>query len=572
METTEPIPPVNSPTDIMIKKRTALYFLLSTGAYANTTPGMDIPSSINEARQNLQNNSNEINHLIEERRQPHAKQPEAEIDTPENSAPELDDSAQCLPISGIYIQGVTLLTATDLESLSAIPEQCINSEHVNLLARELTQLYLSKGYITARIQFIPPDEEDELGVDVTEGFIESIESDDPELNGETIFPNMLGQPLNIKQLDQSLDQANRLPSNKITVDILPGNKAGGSILKLSNIRTKPWHLTTSLDNYGNKSTGKWLSRNAFSFDNPLGLSDSLSLNISTTTDNPQKNHSKAYSLFYSVPYGALTFSGFGSYSEYLYPVKLQFNTIELKGKTQQHGLRTDYVFHREQDQINGLSAQLTYKQAENYFNDQRIAVSSPTLTVFELGINHLHILPTGIFNINVGIEQGLSWLGADQNLTASYQDSQFTKVKAAVTSNQYFKLFDDFYLFSNQFYGQYTRDRLPGVEWLSITDSNAVRGFSRNTLSADKGWYLQNTLSRNFSLGNTIITPRLGADVGRIQQLSQGWSSAMGLSAGINISYRDIKLDIEASRGHLLSGKSENKDPTQILARFSYSF
>lgn len=46
----------------------------------------------------------------------------------------------------------------------------------------------------------------------------------------------------------------------------------------------------------------------------------------------------------------------------------------------------------------------------------------------------------------------------------------------------------------------------------------------------------------------------------------------MGLSAGINISYRDIKLDIEASRGHLLSGKSENKDPTQILARFSYSF
>ncbi|HEI6850006.1 TPA: ShlB/FhaC/HecB family hemolysin secretion/activation protein [Yersinia enterocolitica] len=556
----------------MIKKRTALCFLLSTGAYANTTQGMDIPSPINESRQNLQNSSNEINQLIEKRRQSHAKQPEVEINAPQNNAPELDDSTQCLPISGIYIQGITLLTAIDLESLSVIPDQCINSEHVNLLARELTQLYLSKGYITARIQFIPPNEENELGVDITEGFIESIESDDPELKGETIFPNMLGQPLNIKQLDQSLDQANRLPSNKITVDILPGNKAGGSILKLSNIRTKPWHLTTSLDNYGNKSTGKWLSRNAFSFDNPLGLSDSLSLNISTTTDNPQKNHSKAYSLFYSVPYGALTFSGFGSYSEYLYPVKLQFNTIELKGKTQQHGLRADYVFHREQDQINGLSAQLTYKQAETYFNDQKIAVSSPTLTVFELGINHLHILPTGIFNINVGIEQGLSWLGADQNLTASYQDSQFTKVKTAVTSNQYFKLFDDFYLFSNQFYGQYTRDRLPGVEWLSITDSNAVRGFSRNTLSADKGWYLQNTLSRNFSLGNTTITPRLGADVGRIQQPSQGWNSAMGLSAGINVSYRDIKLDIEASRGHLLSGKSENKDPTQILARFSYSF
>ena len=89
----------------------------------------------------------------------------------------------------------------------------------------------------------------------------------------------------------------------------------------------------------------------------------------------------------------------------------------------------------------------------------------------QLRLDHLHILPTGIFNVNVSIEQGLSLLGADQNISASYQDSQFTKAKAAVTSNQYFKLFDDFYLFSNQFYGQYPRDRLPGVEWLSVTDS-----------------------------------------------------------------------------------------------------
>ncbi len=86
---------------------------------------------------------------------------------------------------------------------------------------------------------------------------------------------MTGKPLNITQLDQGLDQANRLPSNKITIDILPGPQPGGSILKLSNIRSKPWHLTTSLDNYGNKSTESWLSRNSFSFDNPLGLSDSL---------------------------------------------------------------------------------------------------------------------------------------------------------------------------------------------------------------------------------------------------------------------------------------------------------
>lgn len=555
----------------MIPKRTALWFLLSTGAHASPIPGIDIPSPMNESRQNLQNSSNEINQLIEERRQSHSE-PRGLSPETENHAPELENASQCLPISGVYIQGITLLSIKELDNLSAIPEQCIHSDNINLLARELTQLYLTKGYITARIQFIPPDSDGELGLDITEGFIEKIESDDPQLEVESIFPNMTGKPLNITQLDQGLDQANRLPSNKITVDILPGSQPGGSILKLSNSRSKPWRLTTSLDNYGNKSTGNWLSRSSFSLDNPFGLSDSINLSISSTTDNAEKNHSRAYSLFYSIPYGALTFSGFGSYSEYLYPVKLQFNTIELHGKTQQHGLRTDYVFYRDPDQINGVSAQLTYKQAENYLNDQEITVSSPTLTIFELGINHLHILPNGIFNINFGIEQGLPWLGADQGYSSRHQDSQFTKAKTTIISRQYFKLFDDTYLLSNQFYGQYSRDRLPGIEWLSITDNNAIRGFSRNTLSADNGWYLQNTLSRNFTLGNTIITPRLGADVGRIQQSSQNWNSAIGLSTGINVSYRDIKVDVEASRGHLLSGKSASKDPINILARFSYSF
>lgn len=555
----------------MIPKRTALWFLLSTGAHASSTPGMDIPSPINESRQNLQNSSNEINHFIEERRpsplRPRELQPETK-----SHAPELKNTSQCLPISGVYVQGITLLSIKELDGLSTIPEQCIRSDDVNLLARELTQIYLSKGYITARIQFIPPDADGELGLDVTEGFIEKIESEDPQLNAESIFPNLTGKPLNITQLDQGLDQANRLPSNHITVDILPGTQPGGSILKLSNIRSKPWHLTTSLDNFGNKSTGKWLSRNTFSFDNPFGLSDSMSINISSTIDNAKKNYSRAYSLFYSVPYGALTFSGFGSYSEYLYPVKLQFNHIELRGKTQQHGLRTDYIVYRDQNQINGVSAQLTYKQAENYLNDQKIAVSSPTLTVFELGVNHLHLLQNGLFNVNFSIEQGLPWLGADQGYSARHQDSQFTKAKTAITAKHYFRLLDDAYLLSHQFYGQYSRDRLPGTEWLSITDNNAIRGFSRNTLSADNGWYLQNTVSRNFTLGNTTITPRLGADVGRIQQASQNWSSAMGFSAGMNISYGDAKLDIETSRGHLLSGKSEIKDPINILARFSYSF
>lgn len=428
-----------SQSDIMIRKRTALWLVLSTGAQAETPLAIETPSSINESRQSLQNNAKEINQLVEEKRHQQITQHntgQSELSRPENpAAPELPEDTQCLPINGVYIQGITLLTEDDLNELSAIPEQCIHPENINLLTRELTNIYMDKGYITARIQFIPPDADGKLGLDITEGFVEAIDSMDTGLDGETVFPNMIGKPLNITRLDQGLDQANRLPSNKVTVDILPGTLPGGSILKLHNTPSTPWHLTTSMDNYGNKNTGEWLNRNALSFDNPLGLSDSVSVNISNTVDRPQRNYSRAYSMFYSVPYGALTFSGFGSYAEYRYPLKLQFNTAKLHGETQQHGLRADYVFYRDQSQINGLSAQLTYKRASNYLNDEKIAISSPTLTIFELGLNHLHVLPMGLFNINVSLEQGLPWLGAEHSNgpLANYQDK---KIKSAVQDEQ----------------------------------------------------------------------------------------------------------------------------------------
>lgn len=98
----------------------------------------------------------------------------------------LPEDTQCLPINGVYIQGITLLTEDDLSELSAIPEQCIHPDNINLLTRELTHIYMDKGYITARIQFIPPDADGKLGLDITEGFVEAIDSTDTGLDGETV--------------------------------------------------------------------------------------------------------------------------------------------------------------------------------------------------------------------------------------------------------------------------------------------------------------------------------------------------------------------------------------------------
>ncbi|CAI1848642.1 ShlB/FhaC/HecB family hemolysin secretion/activation protein [Serratia entomophila] len=558
----------------MIRKISTLAVLFSTALSAATLPEPEMAGmTMGESRRALQDSSREINQLIEQRRYQQLKQQRL-LAEPEPAAPALPQSAQCLPIAGVYLQGVTLLSPADLSALSALPQQCISSNDINRLSRELTRLYVAKGYITARVHFIHPNKQRELGLRVTEGFIEKIEGGDRWVNSRLLFPGLEGKPLKLTQLDQGLDQANRLQSNTTRLDILPGQQVGGSIIRLRNDHAKPWQLIAGTDNYGQKNTGQWLARATATLDSPFGLSDFVSLNANSTVENPAHRYSRAYTLLYSLPYGAFTFSGFASFSAYENHQQLAFNNVKLHGQTQQYGLRGDYVFYRDRDQIDSLSGQLTYKRIDNYFESVRLEVGSPTLTLAELGVSHLQILPSGVFSANLSVEQGLPLLGADRHPNAVHLDGQFTKGKAFVNLSQRLSLAGATYQLNNLFYGQYSRDPLPGVEWLSLTDRSAIRGFSRSTQSGDNGWYLQNTLSRSVNLGSVTLTPRLGADVGRVMphQEKSGWNSSAGLSAGATLRYRRALADLEVSRGWILSESATPVDPIQVLARFSYTF
>ncbi|MBC8954292.1 ShlB/FhaC/HecB family hemolysin secretion/activation protein [Xenorhabdus sp. PB62.4] len=561
-------------------KRTTIFILLGTALQVNASP--DVMSTIlptDETRRTLQDSSREIDQLIEERRHQGLINRTDSV-SPQKVSPVLVDAPPCLAINGVYLQGITLLSLSDLNSLSALPESCITSNDINKLSAEITNLYVAKGYITARVQFIPPNQNGELGINVVEGFVEAVEGSDRWINSQTLFPNLINKPLNLNQLDQGLDQANRLRSNKTTLDILPGTVNGGSIVKLHNRHSTPWRITTTTDNYGQKSTGKWITRLNASVDSPLGLSDFASLSGSSTIDKPNHQYNRAYTLFYSIPYGAVTVSGFNSYSQYTGHPHFQRHSFKIHGNSKQTGMRTDWVFHRNQYQIDTLHAQLAYKNYSNYFGGSKLITSSQTLSILELGINHLQIIPAGLISLDMSIEQGMPWFGAQTGITSL--NNRFTKGKLSANLQQRFKLFDKPYHFNSQFYAQYSPSGLPGVEWVNVTDRNTVRGFSKNVSSGDNGWYLRNTLSHSIPISNGSLSLRTGVDIGQTkghrsqnnrQSNQNNWQSSAGLSAGLTLRYQQLVADIEVSRGKLLSHQNRNTDePMQLLTRFSYTF
>lgn len=126
-----------------MKRITALMLLVSTALSAETLPDSHMmrDMSMGESRRALQDSTRGVNQLIEQRRYQQLKQQHL-LAEPEPVAPALPQSAQCLPIAGVYLQGINLLSPVDLSTLSALPGECISNSDINRLTRELTRLYV----------------------------------------------------------------------------------------------------------------------------------------------------------------------------------------------------------------------------------------------------------------------------------------------------------------------------------------------------------------------------------------------------------------------------------------------
>lgn len=56
----------------------------------------------------------------------------------------------------------------------------------------------------------------------------------------TIFPGVKGSVLQLRDIEQGLDQLNRLPSNNATMRIEPGAEAGSSRVLINNVQKRTW--------------------------------------------------------------------------------------------------------------------------------------------------------------------------------------------------------------------------------------------------------------------------------------------------------------------------------------------
>ncbi len=470
-------------------------------------------------------------------------------------------STNCRQIHSISVSGVTLLRQGQLDDLLAPYQgQCLGVAEIERILGTLTNAYIDKGYVAARA-YLPAQDlsQGTLLIQVEEGRLKSIVVEDGGQSSlwlPNLTPGMLDRPLDLRDLEQALDQINRLRSNSATMDIAPGQAPGDSVVTFRNAPSRRLHLGATYDNYGQKATGQNQLGANLALDNPFGLNDFVSFTHRRSQPYDTGRHSSYLSnLSYVVPFGYSTLSLGASTSEYASILDAPSGAeLETYGNSKNYSARLDHVAWRGQDSMWTLSGSLTKKKNENYLEGILLEVSSRSLTVLDLDSSFTTRVLGGALTLDAGVARGLTWFHALEdadNLPDWAPRAQFTKLKYGVSFYRPFQVAGENLSLNSAFYGQHALDTLYGSEQMSIGSPFTVRGFAETPLSGDHGHYLRNDLSwlkPVALLGAQTLTlrPYLGADYGRVwnrvADVPEGELSSV--SVGLGVYLGPLSLDL----------------------------
>ncbi|MBM5458397.1 ShlB/FhaC/HecB family hemolysin secretion/activation protein [Pseudomonas sp. P66] len=512
--------------------------------------GPSTASESHPAVQQLQDQRQQREQL-EQRQRLRTLQRADEASTEIDKQPAPADTGACWPLQGVRLAGNQQLSSAQLsDALTQLILPCMSPAQINQLLKAITQQYLQAGYLASRPYLAAPlVAGGTLDIVIVEGYVESIELADPALplSLNSAFPSLLGKPLRLTELEQGMDQLNRLKAFELGADILPGSRQGASrVVVVPRQIKRRWHLGGSFDNRGSEQTGRERLGVNLSLDSPLQLNDFVQISANSTLPSGS-SYSRGYGVYYSIPYGAWTYAM--NFNQLQYQAQLPARRLHSSGQSDFYGLGLERTLWRNQQGLLSASVRMEQKRLENRLGKQRLSLQSPTLTTTEAGLNLLW-LGDGLWSAYLGVSQGLDWFGADREaLRNNAPEPRFRKYRANFMHLRQGRNPNWPWRWQSDLNLQYSPDVLPAVEQQQLSDTTAVRGFRQQVVAGANGAVWRNTLSQPLALDlpqALVLHPQLGVDLGW-SKFSHGTAAQRlaGAHAGLELSLPDSQLKLD---------------------------
>jgi len=430
---------------------------------------------------------------------------------PQQEAPPAENKKQFNKIEVIR-NNVDYISQGDIDKIISVYQgKLMGMSEISSIQEQLQALYINKGYSAARV-YIDGNTINSgvLTFVVIEGIIEDITFQTKKgkkypklfssMQGFSFYPFAAGSVLNIKDMDQGLEQMNRLASNNASIEILPGSKDGYCIVAVTNDIGRRFNISLSVDNSGLENSGYYKANAAINSDNLLMLNDNLYFNYSRNIDGYyQDKRNNSYFGSLSIPFGYFTFMASFFNSDYNTVAGTSYGTRYVSdGTTRNKNASLEMIIKRSQKYKFSAGAEMALKETQNFIEHQLIDASSKKLTVASGFLTTTYYIGSSMLYGKLSYNQGLDLFGAVQNYNVpGSPKGQFSSLSLYAQYSQNFRLplikLNTRYAFVAN--GQYSNDILYSSEQISLGGQSSVRGFKAGSVSGNSGAYLRNDLT-----------------------------------------------------------------------------
>lgn len=139
--------------------------------------------------------------------------------------------------------------------------RCLGAQGVSAVLARMQQALLKQGWVTTRVVAAPQDlSGGVLNVSVVEGYVSAIRFAPEQGQRATLFNTMpvkTGELLNLRDVEQGLENYKRVPTVSADFSIEPGQEPGQSELVIRHSQPFPFRVQASVDDSGSATTGQY---------------------------------------------------------------------------------------------------------------------------------------------------------------------------------------------------------------------------------------------------------------------------------------------------------------------------
>lgn len=268
----------------------------------------------------------------------------------EEKRPDSPADEARIAVKAFLISGAHAIPVAELQALIADSSgKELTLADIDVLALRITRYYREAGYLVARA-YVPAQEINNgvLEIAVLEGVLGKVEIENRAGIGgaalATINALQTGAALRNETLESSLLPLSDLPGIEVRTTLRPGETIGASDLL---VEVQPGRMLTGsidLDNFGNRFTGAYRLGGNFSWNNPAGLGDQISVRAQGSDEEMTYLR-----LGYHLPVGPRGMRVGLAWSEMRYLLGKDFAVLNADGRATTASLYAQHPLLRRRD-------------------------------------------------------------------------------------------------------------------------------------------------------------------------------------------------------------------------------